>query len=103
MDPAEFDTRFTKLFTAMVELAYNYVERNKDEVDGVYIFGSMETDGYYYNACYRINGQMVKKNKVNTVSKRKYDDSSNTMFAMMDKGIEYLKETAQLFRDDNRE
>lgn len=103
MDAATFDTRFTELFTAMVNLAYDYVERNKEEVDAVYVFGSMETGEYYYNACYRINGRLVRRNKVNTVSVKKYDDSNPTLSAMSRKGIQYLRETAQLFRDDDRE
>jgi hypothetical protein len=103
MAEIDFDERFDELITRMVELAFDYVERDSSQVEAVYIFGSMETGGYYYNVCYRINGTLVKKNKVNSVSRTKFDDSGGKMMGLMKKGVDYLRETAALFTEVRRE
>jgi hypothetical protein len=103
MDAIDFDERLSELITRMVELAFDYVERDTAQVDALYIFGSMESDGYYYNVCYRINGKLVKKNKVNSVSEKKFDDSGSKMIGLMKKGVEVLRETAALFKEARRE
>ncbi|HLX65821.1 MAG TPA: hypothetical protein VKR41_02465 [Puia sp.] len=102
IDQQAFDRRFRELFTAMVEIAFEYVGRNKKEVDEVYVFGTMGVRGYYFNTCYRINGKMVETHEVNDVSVMKYPDLDERSYAMSMQGIDYLEETEQLFKDSDQ-
>ena len=97
-----FDEQFQQLFTSMVELAFELVGWDKEEVDEVYVFGSME-DGYYYNTLYRINGTLVTTNNINTVSKRQFDNSSSRIASMLKLGSRELFKTANLFKEFDRE
>src|SRR4051794_21091325 len=99
----EFDKRFQELYTQMVEIAFEFVSRNKEEVDKIYIFGSMEGNNLFYNVFYKINGKLVKIHKINVVSARQYDTSRERMFALLKLGNEYLESTVKLFKEDNRQ
>lgn len=98
----DFEKKFQKIYTAMIELAYEYVNRNKEEIDEVYVFGSIEK-GYFYKAFYKINGILVKSHRTNTISKEQYDISDNRTFAMLKIGNTYLSEIEQLFEEYNQE
>ena len=103
MELKEFDEKFRELYTNMVEIAYEYVNRNKEEVDDIYIYGSMEAGDFYYKSFYKINGHVVKMHYINTVSKMQYDISRDRMIALMRLGVECLEATEKLFKEDNRE
>lgn len=103
MHNAEFDKRFAELFTDMVEIAFEYVGRNKAEVDNVYVYVSMEKGILFYNVFYRINGQLVEMHRVNTVSKEQYDLSDERTFGLLDLGIEDARQAEGLFRTTGRE
>ena len=103
MEIDEFDERFRILYTGMVEDAYDYVNRNKDEVDDVYIFGAIGDGDYSFNAFYKINGHLVKKHKVNVVSSAQYDISDRRQFKLLDLGTENLVQIAALFKEDKRQ
>lgn len=98
----DFDDKFSDLFTGMVEIAFEFVGRNDEEVEAIYIFSSLET-GYFYNVFYRINGSVVSINQVNEVSKQQYDLSQPRIFDLLGTGNEMLAEMETLFKDDNRE
>lgn len=98
-----FDEKFQDLFTNMVEIAFEYVERNQKEIETIYIFGSMENNTLFYNVFYKINGHMVKIHKINTVSKQQYDISDDRVFKLLKLGKEYLKATITLFKQANRQ
>ncbi len=103
MEAKVFDAKFQELFTNMVEIAFEYVNRNKDEIDAVYVYGSMENKEFFYNNFYKISGHIIKRHKINTVSSQQYDLSSERTFAMLNMGNKYLEETAHLFSDAGRE
>ena len=48
-----FDNDFQSLLTEMVELAFEYVDDNVDEVDTVYTIGLIEK-GYFFKTFYKI-------------------------------------------------
>jgi hypothetical protein len=98
----EFDNEFQKLFTEMVEIAFDYVNKNTEEIDTVYVIGLIES-GYYYDFFYKINGKVVESHKVNTVSKMQYDISKDRAFALLGLGIKELEKIKKLFENDNRE
>jgi hypothetical protein len=103
MDQETFDRRFRELYTGLVEIAFEFVGRNKQEVDAVYVFGTMGIRGYYYNWCYRINGKLVAVEDVNDVSKQQYDLSDDRCDALTEIGIEDLKKTEALFVEAGKE
>jgi hypothetical protein len=98
----DFDDKFSALFTGMVEIAFEFVNRNDEEVEAIYIFSSLE-NGYFYNVFYRINGSVVSINNVNEVSKQQYDVSPSRMFDLLGVGNDMLTEMETLFTDHNRE
>jgi hypothetical protein len=86
----------------MVEIAFEYVGRNKEEVDCIYIYASMEDDSIFYNTFYSIKGNIVKAHKVNDYL------SNNPATPEMNKkllkiGTDFLDETSELFENHNRE
>jgi len=61
MKKTKFDQEFQRLTTEMVEVGFEYIGRNKEEVDNVYIYASMEDEMYFYNLFYKINNIVVEK------------------------------------------
>lgn len=98
----DFDDKFSSLFTGMVEIAFEFVNRNDEEVEAIYIFSSFET-GYFYNIFYRINGSVVSINDVNEVSAQQYDISQSRLEGLLNTGSNMLAEMETLFKDHNRE
>lgn len=103
IDQETFDRRFRELYTGLVEIAFELVGRNKQEVDAVYVFGTMGMRGYYYNWCYRINGKLVAVEDVNDVSKQQYDLSDERFDALTEIGIADLKKTEALFEEAGKQ
>ena len=103
METSEFDKKFQELCSKMVEIAFEFVKRNQTAIDAVYVYGSVENKEFFYNNFYCVNGQTVKKHKVNTVSSQQYNISSEQQFALLKLGNRYLEETAHLFVADGRE
>ncbi|RFZ92286.1 hypothetical protein D0C36_12675 [Mucilaginibacter conchicola] len=98
----DFDDKFSTLFTGMVEIAFEFVNRNDDEVEAIYIFSSLEM-GCFYNVFYRINGTVVNINKINAVSTEQYDLAPTRMMDLLHAGNGMLAEMETLFKDHNRE
>ena len=103
MDLNEFDERFRELYTAMVEIAFDAVGRDRDEVQEIFVFGSMEAGDFYYKALFKINGQVVKMPDINSVSRLQCDVSRDSQIALMRAGVRLLKSTSALFKEDKRE
>ena len=64
----DFDKKFQELFTKMVEISFEYVNRNVKEVEGIYIYNAMEGGEYCYNVFYKINNNIVESHELNFVS-----------------------------------
>lgn len=103
MKVEEFDKKFTDLFTEMVEIAFDYVDRNEEEVDMVYVYGVMEQEIFYFDAFYIINNQLVQNHQINTVSKQQYDISDERILAKLDAGLDCLKRAQTLFKEEGQE
>ena len=97
-----FDNDFQGLLTEIVELSFEYVDNNVDEVDTVYTIGLIEK-GYFFKTFYKINGQLAKSHKINEVSKKQYDISSTRAFDLLNLGNEILMKIEKLFVDYDRE
>ena len=97
-----FDNDFQSLLTEIVELSFEYVDNNVDEVDTVYTIGLIEK-GYFFKTFYKINGQLAKSHKINEISKKQYDISSTRAFNLLNLGNEILMKIEKLFVDYNRE
>lgn len=103
MPTKEFDIKFQELFTGMVEVSFEFVNRNKKEIDCIYIYASMENNSLFFNVFYQVNGELTKLNLLNVVSKEQYDLSDDRTFNLLDVGNDLLEETMELFEDDERE
>jgi hypothetical protein len=103
MPTIEFDTKFQDLCQKMVEIAFEFVNFNKKEVDTIYVFGSLEADVIAYELMYRINGKLTAVHELNRESKKKYDLSDERVISLLRQGSGYLKEVRFLFKQDKRE
>jgi len=93
----EFDAAFQELSTQLVEIAFEYVGYNKEEVNTIYIFGSIEANVYLFSVFYRINNELVNINEVNKVSVQQYDISNKSMMALLSRGNKILVRVDRLF------
>jgi len=103
MTPTTFDTEFQRLTTEMVEVAFEYIGRNKEEVDCIYIYASMELGIYFYNVFYKINNQLIEKELVNDVLNNKIDNSRESIKALLRIGGNALMDLSDVFENDKRE
>ncbi len=103
MNSTKFDQDFQKLTTEMVEVAFEYVGRNKKEVDNVYIYASMEDEMYFYNVFYQINNDVVEKEVVNDVLTTKIDSSDERLDSLLSFGGRTLMNLSDVFIDEDRE
>lgn len=102
MEKINFDSKFQSLLKEMIGISYEFVNMNSDEVDAIYVIGLIES-GYFYKNFYKINSNLVKSHKVNSVSKQQYDISNKRAFEVLNLGNDLLKQIEKLFKDDNRE
>jgi hypothetical protein len=86
MQIEEFDNLLWQHITEMIEGAFEFIGNNKEEVDMIYIYGSMENQNPFFNLFFGINGTIIKIHKVNSVLNRKVDVSDNAMFHQHDIG-----------------
>ncbi|MFN2744373.1 MULTISPECIES: hypothetical protein [Bacillus] len=86
-----FEDYLSELQTDMVDICLEYVD---NQADAVYIYCSYEPDMYAFDVFYKINGKYVYKHKINDAveDSEKYDTSENRQEAVLDIGIENLKE-----------
>ena len=103
MATKKFDSKFSKIITEMVEIAFEYVDYNKKEIDAIYIYSSLEDNNFFYNIFYCVNGQLTKLHKLNDISKKQYDLSDKRTFGLLGLGNKYLQEIKKLFIEDERE
>lgn len=97
-----FDHEFQKYLAELVEIGFEFVNNNSEEVEVVYIIGLIES-GYFYKVFYQINGYLVKSHKVNEVSDMQYDIGNERAFEMLNKGNQTLKKLEDLFHNNGRE
>jgi len=100
-DPHNFDKEFQKLFTEMIEIAYEYVG-NAKEVDQVCVYVSIENKAYFYNVFYRIGGSLTKAHKVNEyLSVDSGTPQRNRQ--LLKHGVDLARVAGQLFSDYKRD
>jgi len=99
----EFDEQFQNIFTQLVEITFEFVNRNKSEIDVIYIYASMEEGDAFFNTFFKINGKLSKIKKINDVSIEKYNISDQRVFGMLKEGNKLLLNLIQLFNKNSRE
>lgn len=103
MVAVEFDKKFQESCEKMVQIAFEFVDFNKKEVDTIYVFGSIEAKIFCFNFFYRINGKITEVHLLNQATSKKYDIGDEKFYAMADLGYGYLMEVDALFRKAKRE
>lgn len=102
MNNNDFHAEFQQLFTNMVEIAHEYVGRDKEEVDCIYIYASMENREIFYNVFYSIKGNLTKAHKVNDyLSNHSATPKMNKQLLRI--GTNFLDDTSELFEKHNME
>lgn len=102
MNKEQFEEETQNIFTRMVELAFEFVERNVVDIDGIYVFVSLE-NGYFFNVYYKVNGHYTEINNVNKYAKEQFDLSMDRMFDMLDLGTEDTEELKAVFEKYDEE
>lgn len=101
MNP-EFEEKLKTYLSSMIEVVFEYVGNNKEEVDEIYIFCSTE-ESLFFQFFYSINGQIVKKHKVNDLLILKCDTSKERQFSVLDIGMEDLSGIVSLFNGSQKD
>ncbi|MFJ4156869.1 hypothetical protein ACIPZF_18990 [Pseudomonas sp. NPDC089752] len=74
----------------MISIALEYIDNRADEV---FAYAASEKGTSSFNAFYKINGQIVRKEEINSAVKpgdAKYDDSTERRSAMLDIGLDNI-------------
>ena len=95
----QFEDYFSAIQTEWVELGLEYVP----DADKIFIHCSYESNMYSFNVFYLIDGIVVRKHKINTISGRSYDISAVRQRALLNFGVEELRKMRNLFKEFNRE
>ncbi len=103
MTQNDFDVQFQNLTKQMVEIAFEFLDFNKTEVDCVYVFCSSEDNRLSYNMFYKINGYVVHSHNVNSVSQTRFDLSDDRESALLRLGNKSLREICTLFLNFKRD
>ena len=97
MTKEEFYKRFNELVSGMVQLAFEYVGRNADEVDTVFVYVDMEAGNDFFNVFYRVNGTLVEMHKVNDHLQQQVDTSMGRMGEVLHTGMHDTEKMRALF------
>ena len=103
MTQQEFDISFQEITKEMVEIAFEWVDFNKTEIDCVYVFGSIEEGTLLYKKFYKVNGQVVQAHKVNTVSGISFNLDGERESALLRLGTAALRKLHNLFIAMNKD
>ncbi|WP_336511058.1 DUF600 domain-containing protein [Bhargavaea massiliensis] len=95
-----FEDFFSQLQMDMVAVCLEYVN---NQADDIYIYGSYEPQMYFFDAFYRMNKQVVHKHELNKVNGQRYDVSDERQWALLDAGIEDLKEIHKKHKEFNHD
>jgi hypothetical protein len=98
-----FDIKFQEITTEMVEIAFEYVNFDKNEVEKIYVFGSIEDDTYVYQMFYKVNGEFVHPYQVPSVSKITEGINDERLSVLLGLGNKCLIAIDALFREFKRD
>jgi len=97
--PKDFESGYEKLTKELVELCFEYVKYDSQDVEEIFIFCSTELETIWFNVFYKINNQILKKHKVGD----KYDTSDRKQILLnkeANKVIQKLIANFKLFSKD---
>lgn len=100
----EFDLRFQQLTKELVEITFEFAGYNDQEIEEIYILGSIEEDeAMETNFFYRIKGKVVAKQSINDFLDKKTDLSRERQVQALKLQNEILEKLALAFKQDERE
>lgn len=98
-----FEDLFTELQTDMISICMEYVEKRAEKI---YIYCSFEDNVLSSGFFYKVNGKIIKKNKLNDVlleGQKAYDVSMARQKSVINIINEDIKALVKLCRDSQRE
>lgn len=98
----EIENRLIPEIKSMIEIAFEYAGFNDQEIDKIYIFNSTE-ESIFFHFFYRINGQIVKKHKINDCLNTNCDTSPERQSSALNIGMDNLKTIIELFKEKKLE
>jgi hypothetical protein len=98
----KFKRTFEKITREMVSLAFEYVNNDDVNVDGVFIIGSNENEFIYYDCFFRINGILLERHKINDTG-RQYNVSDEMQLKFIKLANQDLIELIKTFNKFNKE
>ena len=96
------DDQIGERIKSMVEICMEYVGFDNPEIDNVYIFTTIE-ESQYVNYCFRINGEIIKKHKVNESLTSSVNVESERQRQVLEICNEEVKNIKEIFRKEGRE
>ncbi len=98
----EWVDKFNDITSGMIQVAFEYVNRNTDEVDAVYVYVGIE-GSFFFNTFFKINDKLIEMHKVNEVSKMQYDTAMKRMFDVLKIGAKDAQDLASLLKQYKQE
>ena len=98
MTQEEFSSKFKDLFSGMIQVAFEYVNR-AEEVEQVYVYSDLEGNTTSFNCFFQIKGNLVKMHLVNDFLTNPVETSFNRMKEILRIGTEDGKEVRSLFEN----
>lgn len=94
----KFQRKFENITREMVSLAFEYVNNDDKNVEGVFIIGSNEDEFVYYDCFFRINGNLLERHKINDTG-QKYNVSDEAQLKFIKLANQDLKDLINLFKE----
>ncbi len=91
----DFSDKVGELFKSMIEVGFEFVNNNEDEIQKVFVFGSLE-ESIMFDCFYSIDKVIAKRHQINEHLQKKIDDSDKRQDALLRIGIEDLKAFKEL-------
>lgn len=91
-----FEDEFMDCQADMVSIALEYCENRAERI---YIYGSIEGGGYFFNLFFEINNKLVFMNQVNTAllsGEKEYDVNQDKRWEVLDIGMADLQEIERI-------
>ena len=97
--PKTFESEFEKLTAELVQVCFEYVNFDSENVQKIFIYVSTELDTIWFNTFYKINDELHRKHKVG----EKYDTSSEMQYKLIEVANSINQKLIQNFRKHSKD
>ncbi len=93
----EFDVQFLALSEDIVSSVFEYVNYDENEVEKIFLFGSIEQGQYFFDFFFKIKNAIVHAHQVNNILSNKVSVSPDSQKGVLNDGVVFLEKAEALF------